>query len=319
VPVGVLDSGPMPVPPVPSSTLARDLLALVPGGRAMAAASLRAPPGGEEREAALEAAVRGALGVAPAPPPRAPQPPRHPSLRYADFALRVGAHELPTHAWLLRAVSPLFQAVVAECEAAGRGEASPRSRRVQLALQEGGVEGGGGGEEVAGAVSLATAVRLLAFCCAGVVMVTPGEPAAAMALLAAADELALHELACAAEACLVSCVGDDSVLGLLQWADSFLAAHRGEGEGVGDGGGGEGGGGMALEGAGGGAAPQATSLRREGRTGSLLHAACLSHLLREYARLTASPDFELLAPHLRAEVARAYESQHAYLGDRDSR
>ena len=179
-------------------------------------------------------------------------------------------------------------------------------------------------------MTLATAVRLLAYTCAGVVLVTPGEPSAAMALLAAAEELALHELAWAAEACLVSCVGDDSVFGLLQWSDSFLAAHRSSedlGGGEGRGGSEEGGkvsrsdnsgSGMALEGAAAAVAPteKATSLRREGRTGALLRAACVSHILREYARLTSTEDFSLLAPELQQEVRRLNSQQHAYLGDR---
>jgi hypothetical protein len=319
VPAAVLDSGPMPMPPVPSSSLARDLLALVPAGPAFAAASAREQFGGEHREAALEAAVRAALrGGGSGPAPR-----RHPALRFSDFSLRLGPHSLPTNSWLLRAASPLFSAVVAECEAADRGAAAPRSRSMQLALL--------GPEEdavsPAGAVSLTTAVRLLAYASTGAVLLTPAEPTAAMALLAAAEELAMHELAWAAEACLVSCVGDASVFGLLQWADSFLAAQmagaeedlrREEGGATAaTGSGGGGGGGCAARPA---AlpppAPLLRSLRREGRTGALLRAACLSHLLREFARLREHEDFAELPHHLQEEARRMYASEgHAYLGD----
>ena len=134
----------------------------------------------------------------------------------------------------------------------------------------------------------------------------------------------MHELAWAAEACLVSCVGDTSVFGLLQWADSFLAAQE-EGEGRGGDAAA-----AAAEAAGGSVAKgvvsvppspdmAARSLRREGRTGALLRAACLSHLLREYARLREHDDFKELPPHLQEEVHRQYVSEgHAYLGDRES-
>ena len=143
IPVGVLDSGPLPVPPLPSSTLARDFLALVPGARALAAASLRAPLGCEEREEMIEDAVRASLlGAAAA---------FNPSLRHADFALRVGPHALPTHSWLLRAASPMLHAVVAECEAASLGGGSPRSRSLQMALWRAaaGAKGGEGGRRAA--------------------------------------------------------------------------------------------------------------------------------------------------------------------------
>jgi hypothetical protein len=58
------------------------------------------------------------------------------------------------------------------------------------------------------------------------------------------------------------------------------------------------------------------SLRREGRTGALLRAACLSHLLREYARLRDFEEFGELPPHLQEEVEQMYVWEgNVYLGD----
>jgi hypothetical protein len=219
--------------------------------------------------------------------------------------------------------------------AAGFQEAASRCMTLSA---EGEEEGGQGG------ISPATLVRVLAFVCCGKLMLCERDhPSAAMSLLVAAEQLSLAELSRGAEAHLMACVGNDSVCGLLQWADAFLAVGAGAADGAAaaapsaapaaDSHG------PAL------AAPEAgdaleqeppqgaakdsvtapalttvaqlphTSMRGTALSGEVLRASCISHILRHYDQITTGEDFAALPEHLQKEVAEAAQARHAYSQD----
>jgi hypothetical protein len=205
----------------------------------------------------------------------------------------------------------------------------------------------GQGEE---GISPATLVRVLVFVCCGKLMLCERDhPSAAMSLLVAAEQLSLAELSRAAEAHLMACVGNDSVCGLLQWADAFLAGGAAAAA-LGSPGSSSSSSDAATGGAGGCAAPAAaaaaaavaamaagedgeeedssvaeplttvaqpphSSMRGTALCGEVLRAACISHILRYHEAITTGPDFRELPEHLQQEVREAASARHAYSQD----
>ena len=192
---------------------------------------------------------------------------------------------------------------------------------------------------------------MLSFVTCGKLMLCERDhPSAAMALLMAAEQLSLSELSRAAEAQLISCIGHDSVCGLLQWADAYLG----------------GGGGSSSsapapapalppqppsfsalssvgfpplflppssstilkppfivltklereEGEAEEAPAQLSSAIRGNLAGVVLRAACMSHILRYFEAITSGEDFLALPEHIQREVMEAARStRHAYALD----
>jgi len=315
-----VDAGDTPFPPIPSPTLSKDLLALVPGGRELVL--------GDDSEGAFNEGVEDNLGEGVvegtakrfrrevsggdnSSSSRAPPPPdrrESEALSFSDFSLKIGTHCLPSYSWLLRRHSPLISALLTNwngqqsCISLG-----PPHDTDATCTQE--------------SMDKESAVRLLASICCGRLMITEDDhPSKAMALLVAAERLGLREVSRAAEALLMSFVGESSVCGLLQWADVFFS-NKSEGS--------------SLS-----ASPSSSSSSsssslqpqqvppsnmakklsiRDSTPGELLRASCVSLILRNFQALTSTEDFAALPEELRRDVLSLGASEgHAFAYDRKS-
>ena len=197
-------------------------------------------------------------------------------LSHSDFLLKLGSRSLPSFSWLLRRHSSVVSALLTNWS--GEHDSS-------MTLREDDFSEDG--------ISVETAVRLLASMCCGRLMVTEEDhPSKAMALLVSAERLKLHEISRAAEALLMTFVGDSSVCGLLQWADVYLGSKststptlptsQSSSK-------------LSSE------AGARVSLR-DSTPGNLLRAACVSHILRNFEVLTNTEDFAALPEELREEM-----------------
>ena len=277
-----------PVPPVPSSMLASDLLSLVPGGRL--AANLNAPVD-EDLERTITAEVKRGRREGGS----------------SDFLLRLAqgvdgeAHvEIPSFSWLLRESSPLFAAVLAADSleefptSSLFREGRARQMRLQLA---------GHADDVTTSdtetISVTTCVRLLASITTGHLFATSTNPLDTMLLMQAAERLGFFRVASAAEASLVSCVSDESALGFLAWLDTSFPRQFEMND-------------RAL------ASPRYAdrlrgALRSHSVIGHMLYAACISHTLRNFDKLQSAEDWESLSSEIRDDVlAERAREGHAY-------
>ena len=185
--------------------------------------------------------------------------------------------------------------------------------------------------------------QLLHFLATGTLHAAAG-PEDCMALVVLAGQYELPRLGALAEATLVHLLDADNVFGLLLFCDTYgmtgeaatstasvddehaaASASTAATELMVEDELGEGGGGADGEGEGAmpwgaerphtaSAAPLAPAAAPISRHScNVLRVACLSFLLRDWARLSAHPDFALLPPHLQAEVRRAWSNDaHVY-------